>query len=465
MIRMKRVISTGLIGMLTASILMLSLFFAVSFEAKAAEATLALTVSASSVSVGSTVTVTVKCTSSSDIGYIKWNMSYPVSKLEHIPGSGESKAAGKINVQLDFDQGANAKDFTLTYQFKTLAVGSAEFTISDLEVYRLNPVEGKSDIIDMAVTNASVNITEKSKSSDASLASITPSAGTLNPAFSKTVYNYTVNVDASTDVVYLPVSTTDKDAAVAITGADEFLENGDNIRVITVTAPDGTIAKYTVNIYREKSSAVTQVPTEQNNATPEATEAPEDPTDSPDVTEIPTEIPTDFVSELPSDGPTAGPATDSQGNVILGSISTVETEYTIYDIDSYLKNNNIIGAPEVSEFYFEGVQYKGIPTRNTSENTVYIVYAKASYDTYYLYTIDIYDGSMQRYYGDIESAEEDKDDTERTQGTSWLSRNFNVVVTVTGVVVIALAAVAVAAVVKKSSKKNGSDDDEFSEEF
>lgn len=92
-----------------------------------------------------------------------------------------------------------------------------------------------------------------SLSTDATLASLTVSAGTLSPAFSSLKTEYTVTVVNSVSSVTLNATANHSNASVAGTGTKTLAE-GENRFYIVVTAEDGTTKKtYTVTVVREKS--------------------------------------------------------------------------------------------------------------------------------------------------------------------------------------------------------------------
>ena len=87
-------------------------------------------------------------------------------------------------------------------------------------------------------------------SSNASLASLSVSTGTLSPAFSSDVMNYVVYVPYETEHIDLSGVAQDGKAR-SVAGSSADLEPGDNVLSVVCTAEDGTTkAEYTVHVYR-----------------------------------------------------------------------------------------------------------------------------------------------------------------------------------------------------------------------
>ncbi|MBK1809106.1 cadherin-like beta sandwich domain-containing protein [Clostridium sp. YIM B02505] len=126
---------------------------------------------------------------------------------------------------------------------------------------------GEATITATTVDNnvsASCTIRVIPKSSNSNLSSLTlqtsdSSIITLSPSFEADKLNYTAAVSYSTSSIVVAPVTADKTARVSINGAalltDKLtipnLSVGDNLIRISVTAEDGTIKAYTVNIKRE----------------------------------------------------------------------------------------------------------------------------------------------------------------------------------------------------------------------
>ena len=95
-------------------------------------------------------------------------------------------------------------------------------------------------------------------STDASLSNLTSSSGNLNPDFSPSTYEYTVNVSAEIDAVKLITEVADAKARVSFdgssadVGSEQDLNFGQTKLKILVTSPDGkNESRYAVTFIRE----------------------------------------------------------------------------------------------------------------------------------------------------------------------------------------------------------------------
>ncbi|MDR3193935.1 MAG: cadherin-like beta sandwich domain-containing protein, partial [Tannerella sp.] len=103
-----------------------------------------------------------------------------------------------------------------------------------------------------AAPDVTHTITVSALSSDATLSGLALSAGTLTPAFSPTVVNYTAAVANS--VSSLTVTATKNHAGASVSGAGTIpLNTGANTVTVTVTAEDGTTKTYTVTVTRSST--------------------------------------------------------------------------------------------------------------------------------------------------------------------------------------------------------------------
>lgn len=98
-------------------------------------------------------------------------------------------------------------------------------------------------------------------SDDAALASLSLSAGTLNPVFDPKTLNYTASVPNETDSVTVAVDARHGGATVTRDTGAQSLHVGENTLTVTVTAEDGiTVRNYTVTITRALSGLLPPTP-------------------------------------------------------------------------------------------------------------------------------------------------------------------------------------------------------------
>lgn len=199
--------------------------------------------SSNTVNKGKNVTVTVTFKTNKAMSAVEGIVGYDSSVLKFVSGTNAncSGGGGKIVIACN----GNSASATLT--FKAIGVGNSSFSVRDC-VY-VPTTNNNSVSIEGA--SATLTVIDKSaQSNDASLKSLSISNGSLSPSFSKTVYSYSVNVENSIKSLRISAVTNNNKASVKISGSDT-LSVGNNTRVITVTAENGTVKKYTVTINRK----------------------------------------------------------------------------------------------------------------------------------------------------------------------------------------------------------------------
>ena len=85
------------------------------------------------------------------------------------------------------------------------------------------------------------------------LANLVPSIGTLTPEFNKNILEYTIEVE--NEDYYISFDATPESNLSTVTGTEEtYIEDGENIREIVVTAEDGNIKTYKVNVIKNRTN-------------------------------------------------------------------------------------------------------------------------------------------------------------------------------------------------------------------
>ena len=219
----------------------------------------------SSITVGKTVTVTAKFSNNGGIGSMDAVFYYNPKTFEYVSCSGATGNGGGGNVRLSYVcYEVNApKNLTVTLTLKAVAAGSGDFKWVTEGFY-----DDEENLLGNATKTLSVAANNPTLSGDATLSYLRPSKGTLTPQFSKNVTNYTVSVPYTVTRGLLNYTASDPNARTEITqNAD--LKVGKTTRVITVTAPNGTVKKYTVVFTREAQQSTTSGnPTSTTEAPP-----------------------------------------------------------------------------------------------------------------------------------------------------------------------------------------------------
>ena len=104
---------------------------------------------------------------------------------------------------------------------------------------------------------------DEAKSSDNLLSSLSLSKGTLSPAFDPEVTEYNVNLKAGSTATSVSAQAKDTKASIEGTGEKTLVE-GDNLVEVKVTAENGDVRTYKINIYVEEKN-LTQIKFDKMN--------------------------------------------------------------------------------------------------------------------------------------------------------------------------------------------------------
>lgn len=242
----KRLITISLAAMLLCSVFCLS--------ASAAGST-SIAFSSSSPKVGDNVTVTVKLNAGEEIYAIEGSINYDTSVLQYVSGA-DSASGSTLRIVKDAN-GESSLSYNIS--FKTIAEGSANVSFSANYVgASLTSVAASGSSAKLTVKNPVVSVapppvskpqTPAAPSSNCNLSSLSVDGGTLTPAFSPNVTEYSVTVENSVSSTVVHYNRAHSGATVS-GGGTVALEIGDNTHAITVTAQDGTKKTYNIKIRR-----------------------------------------------------------------------------------------------------------------------------------------------------------------------------------------------------------------------
>ena len=206
--------------------------------------------SSSSATLGNTVTVTVRGNASDSV---MWDLSigYDSSKLQYIGGNA-----------IHYISDSFSSSTTLTYKFKTIALGSAYVKVANTEVATATGESASSNS-----GSCNINVVNpapvKPKNSDNNLKSLSVEGATLSPEFNKDTLEYSVTLTSDTTKVKVNAEKNDSKASVSGTGEIEVKE-GDNKLEIVVTAENGSRKTYVINAtVQEKAPIIVKVNKEE----------------------------------------------------------------------------------------------------------------------------------------------------------------------------------------------------------
>lgn len=240
------------------------------------------------VGTGEQFEVSVEFTADDVIGWVDTNFVYDSSAVQFVSGDGASGGGGILTIH-DFPS-SQTDTLTLTLRFIALKQGSSQMSISNCAIFAqdgsllgspsayasITAAEGTttvtttpdsspdseddssmSDTTTTITTPATIETDENGYPTKGALTNITLSAGELVPAFSPDIYNYVVKVDNSIEYLEIEGTTASITDYIWYDGSN-YLQVGDNIRAITVTADDGTERKYTIDVQRAEAAQTTE---------------------------------------------------------------------------------------------------------------------------------------------------------------------------------------------------------------
>lgn len=210
------------------------------FQSFAANARIAF--SDPSAQAGQEVRVTMKFSSTDGqlLGDTKVTLNYDATMLEYLDATGTVSGGNGI---LQVRGGSGTTEVVTELRFRALRAGTANITVGDWEGYDNN---GQT-LADVRTGSSAITIQGlETSSEDATLQSLQISPGTLEPAFTPGVENYTASVSLDTASLAVSAIPNNERATVALEG-DSGLQEGENTVICRVTAEDGTTVKtYTI---------------------------------------------------------------------------------------------------------------------------------------------------------------------------------------------------------------------------
>ncbi len=346
-------------------------------EARAASAAIGFEKDLETVRVDDVVTVTLKLTADAIIGTFEGYISYNSDVLAFVTGP-ETIVGGegilKIN---DSDPDARFNERSYTIFFKATGIGSCDIKMrGNPEIY-----QAETDF-PMSVSSSPLTIdvlASQRASSDASLAAMKISPGTLTPDFSPEIFEYSVTVPYETTTLLVSAVTSDAKANVKIEGNDE-LDVGQNRVLLLVTAEDGSLNKYVIYAAREP---------EKNGDSGAGTDVTGTPADGENTESGTPENTNEGGQTAPAEG-SYFYATDEDGLVYLnaGSRYTIEKDTGSVKIpEGYFKTSILISGHTVTAYS---------PTEDLSSDFLLLILSKNGGEPE-LYTFDRVEKTVQRY--------------------------------------------------------------------
>lgn len=435
--------------------------------------------------VGKSFSVTVKFNADATLYAVEADVSYNSSVLQLLSVSGADYNAngGTIKIVDDgFSAAKPSKTSSYTLNFKAIAAGNSNIAVSLL---------GGGEAESKASATAAVKVVTPKPSANANLSSIKLNKGSLSPAFNAATTNYSATVKYDVDEITITASVADGKARC--TGAGTFaLEVGNNEKILTVTAENGTRKTYTVNIKRMTEQETLDAEQAERDANPLLVVI--DGNDYKIVNDLTNvKIPTGFVkatevrkeSEITVLNDAAGEyqlvyLVDANGengafykhdaNDNFTKLVYVNIGEKMYIIEAFDTPDELPDDYKYSNCVISGVEVKSIGYADEKLKDFNILNCYVDGAVSY-YRLDSIDGTMQRAV-DFDIALENKDTEEITsneienqsQNNSKITKKGLLVIGLVALVAVILVVLAIVLIIKIASSGKKDDQDQEQEE-
>lgn len=382
----------------------LCFYFGVGF---ASAASISVKASSSSVVVGNTVKVTVTVngtgTSAGSVGAWEYCVTYDSSKLTLTSPSSPCVNDGLVGLT----------SASTVFTFKAKASGSSTVSLSTVALYDYDTEKA------MSVTKGSVKITartqqeiEASYSDNAYLSSLKVDGYSLSPAFDKSEYSYTLEVENDVESITIKATKADSGASISGTGTKTLTEGMNTFKVV-VTAEKGNKKTYTISVNRKELNPIEVVVDGENYTVVRKSDALEAPTyySSSSVTIDDNEVPA-FTSEIT--GYTLVGLKNEDGEIAL--FRYIDGMYAPY---IQIGTDGFVFVPEETTQLIEGYSKTKVIPINEQDVTVYFLEDDSDFVLLYgmnvstgerdWYKYDRKEGTFQRYESLAVSTKEDND--------------------------------------------------------
>ena len=215
---------------------------------EAASAKISVSSNKSSVYVGSTVSITYRISSSVAIGAWNYQLTTPSNF------SFQSCNNGLLTHQVGQVVNNSTKATSVTCTFKAKSTGKGTFgvknyQVEDFNVNTMSTTAGSTtvSVIKQSTSNSTSINNNKTYSSNNYLKSLSIEGFKLSPEFKKSTNEYSVELPADTN--HINIKATKEDSKASISGSGKVpVEEGANKIDIKVTAENGSVKIYTINV-------------------------------------------------------------------------------------------------------------------------------------------------------------------------------------------------------------------------
>ena len=267
---------------ITMMVLMLTVLFAGTKQVYAADAMIQFSCDSEIVKRGDSFTVLMQVSSEEAITGLDAYISYDSSRMSFVSGGKYvSGSSGLLHASVSGITDGKTS-LKLKLNFKAITVGNAYVGVSDSarvtdsyngvmattsNRFALNIKDERGQTVSDQDGNdvANVIIPTPVPSSDNTLSSLQVSAGAMDPEFNPDVLEYKLEVYNDVTTLYFNYKTSEHNATVLFIGNEE-LKEGDNKVKVAVTAQNGDVREYVLNVKRETTEEMSARLKRENDA-------------------------------------------------------------------------------------------------------------------------------------------------------------------------------------------------------
>ena len=360
---------------ITMMVLMLTVLFAGTKQVYAADAMIQFSCDSEIVKRGDSFTVLMQVSSEEAITGLDAYISYDSSRMSFVSGGKYvSGSSGLLHASVSGITDGRTS-LILKLKFKAITVGNAYVGVSDSarvtdsyngvmattsNRFALNIKDERGQTVSDQDGNdvANVIIPTPVPSSDNTLSSLQVSAGAMDPEFNPDVLEYKLEVYNDVTTLYFNYKTSEHNATVLFIGNEE-LKEGDNKVKVAVTAENGDVREYVLNVKRETSEEMSARLKRENDA---------------------------------KNGITFEVSKDDQGYVYLQN----QYRYEIVDVD---ESTSVPAGYKKTSVLLYGVDVTAYTVANKLDSDYLLMYCRNANGDCDFYQFDRQEKTLQRYTG------------------------------------------------------------------
>lgn len=193
-----------------------------------------------------TFTLKIQIQSSAPIQNVNASLSYDCEQVEYLSGGGDAITgnSGVLTLNETFEKAVTSKTYKLTFQAVNL--GKCQFELTNANYCRYEDLS----VVSRGSSTENVEIIiNDGIDDDCTLAELILGTGEMEEDWDSQTYDYHITVPKDTTIFAYSAVPSSDDSIVVSEGPDK-LSDGPNIYTISVTAPSGDKAVYTLTVNR-----------------------------------------------------------------------------------------------------------------------------------------------------------------------------------------------------------------------